>query len=178
MLSLKAVDFISAEGQPIDGLVSVRRPAEAKSPHEHAIVRQAQAFEAIDYVYFRRFEDAEGRHVRSSQLLAYVVDNSRQRRSKDDLAKLHHKLWLQGLAPLIYVAWSASVDVLSCARQPDFWDDRKAEVRYAAAETIKVSMDIGNEAELSKSSPLASSSLASLAIEPVAGSFDAVCLLS
>ncbi len=141
MSSLSALDFFDDENKPIDGLVSVRRPADAKSPHEQAVTRQAQDFEIIDYVFFRRFEDGDGRHARSSQVLAYVVDNSRQKHRKDELAELHHKLWLQGLAPLIYVAWPTSVDILSCARKPDFWNDRTGEPRYSAAEAVEVPAD-------------------------------------
>ena len=141
MLSLRALDFFDRESKPIDGLVSVRWPANAKSPHEQAVIRQAQDFDIIDYVFFRRFEDSNGRHLRSSQILAYVVDNSRNNHTKYELALLHHKLWLQGLAPLIYVAWPTSIDILSCARQPDFWNDRTGEPQYAAAEVVEVPSD-------------------------------------
>lgn len=136
MSSLVGLDFFDSANKPIDGLVSVRRPGTAKSPHEEAIVRHAQEFEIVDHVFFRRFVDGEGRHIRSSQVLAYVVDNSREKHSPDVLAELHHKLWLQGLAPLIYVAWPTRVDVLSCARKPDFWDDGKGECRYEPAERV------------------------------------------
>jgi hypothetical protein len=39
------------------------------------------------------------------------------------LARLHQKLWLHGVAPLVYVAWPTRIDILSCARGPDFWKD-------------------------------------------------------
>lgn len=149
MSSLIGLDFFDTENKPIDGLVSVRRPGAAKSPHEEAIVRHAQEFEIVDHVFFRRFVDGEGRHIRSSQVLAYVVDNSREKHSPEVLAELHHKLWLQGLAPLIYVAWPTRVDVLSCARKPDFWDDRTGECRYKPAERVDLPSDDEEQSPLS-----------------------------
>ncbi|MEA1951937.1 MAG: hypothetical protein U9N87_11165, partial [Planctomycetota bacterium] len=41
--------------------------------------------------------------------------------TEGELARLHSKLWLHGVAPLIYVLWPTRVDILSCARGPDFW---------------------------------------------------------
>ena len=149
MSSLSGLDFFDSESKPIDGLVSVRRPGASKSPHEEAIVRHAQEFEIVDHVFFRRFVDGAGRHMRSSQVLAYVVDNSREKHSPEVLAKLHHKLWLQGLAPLIYVAWPTRVDVLSCARHPEFWDDRKGECRYEPAECVDLSCENAEQSPLS-----------------------------
>lgn len=138
MHSLKLVDFADAENRLLDGLVPVREPARADGPHERAIVLQAAAFQHIDFVFFRRFHDADGNVVRSSQVVAYVVDNSRQRLSEHELANLHHQLWLHGVAPLVYVAWPTRVDILSCARKPDFWEvkDAQAKVRYQPAETL------------------------------------------
>jgi hypothetical protein len=61
--SLSALDFFDSENRPIDGLVSVRRPGDAKSPHEQAVIRQAQDFEIIDYVFFRRVTGAIQTHI-------------------------------------------------------------------------------------------------------------------
>lgn len=141
MSSLSTLDFFDSDGEPIDGLVAVRRPGDGKSPHEQFVLRQAQDFEIIDFVFFRRFEDRNGRHIRSSQVLAYVIDNSRQRHTKEQLVTLHHKLWLQGLAPLIYVAWPTSIDILSCARKPDFWNETTGELRYLEADSVEVPPD-------------------------------------
>lgn len=135
--ALREMDFFDAENKPIDGLVAVRRAGDSKSPHEEAIVRHAQELQGVDYVFFRRFCDAEGRHLRASQVLAYVVDNSREEHSPKVLADLHHKLWLEGLAALIYVSWPTRVDILSCARKPDFWNERKGECQYIAAECVR-----------------------------------------
>lgn len=135
------VDLVNENAKPIDGLVSVRNFEAAEGPHEQAILKQAAAFRfdlpegthkhAIDHVLFRRFKDAEGKHVWSSQVAAYVVDNSDQRLGEDELANLHHKLWLHGVAPLIYVAWPTRIDILSCAREPDFWEEGFARYRQA-----------------------------------------------
>ncbi len=139
MRSLELVELVDAENNPFDGLVSVHRLASAASPHERAILSQAATFVHVDYVFFRRFKDAEGRGVRSSQVAAYVVDNSQQRLTEDELAKLHHKLWLHGVAPLVYVAWPTRIDILSCARKPDFWDPSAEEgvARYRHAARIE-----------------------------------------
>jgi hypothetical protein len=137
--SLESVDFFDSNDRPLDGLVSVRdHKSEELGPHEYAILLQAASFEHIDFVFFRRFKDESGKDVRSSQVAAYVVDNSQSRLTKDDLASLHHKLWLHGVAPLIYVAWPTQIDILSCARKPDFWDSSgdEGKARYRPAEQI------------------------------------------
>ena len=79
MRSLELVQFVNAENEPTDGLVSVRKPELVASPYERAILLQAAIFKHIDYVFFRRFRDAEGHELRSPQVLAYVVDNSTQK---------------------------------------------------------------------------------------------------
>ena len=135
MLSLELVDLVDAKNEPVDGLVSVHSPASAEGPHERAILLQAETFKHIDYVFFRLFKDAEGNDIRSSQVAAYVVDNSQQRLTEEELAKLHHMLWLHGVAPLVYVAWPTRIDILSCARKPDFWEEGVA--RYRAADHIE-----------------------------------------
>lgn len=139
MRSLELVELVDAENKPIDGLVSVHEPASAVSPHERAILLQAQSFNHVDYVFFRRFKTAEGNEFRSSQVAAYVVDNSQQQLTEEKLAELHHKLWLHGIAPLVYVAWPTRIDILSCAREPDFWDASgdKGVARYHPAAGIE-----------------------------------------
>jgi N-6 DNA Methylase len=130
--SLELVDLLDSNNKPVDGLASVRELSSAEDFHESAILLQAATFKHIDYVFFRRFKDSNGRHVRSSQVAAYVVDNSQQRQTEEELATLHHKLWLHGVAPLIYVAWPTRIDILSCARKPDFWDNGVTRYREAA----------------------------------------------
>lgn len=95
---------------------------------EEAAVRQARAIGGIDYIFFRRFDDG-----RSSQVAAYVIDNDRSRLAEDKLAEIHWQLWLHGSAPLLYVGWRTRVDVLSCARGPDFWENGARCYRPAAS---------------------------------------------
>lgn len=85
MSLLKIVDFVDSKGRRLDGLVSVKAHKEARSSHERAVLEEASRFEHIDYVYFRRFSDVEGGGKRSSQIAAYVVDNSKQRLTADVL---------------------------------------------------------------------------------------------
>src|SRR5205085_11041861 len=86
-------------------------------------------FQSIDFIFFRRFADG-----RSSQVAAYVVDNSSQKLNEAAIATLHWQLWLHGTAPLLYITWPSKVDVLACARGPDFW--QADECKYAPVETI------------------------------------------
>lgn len=138
MHSLEYVDLVDAKNRPIDGLVAVRDAASTDRPHERAILIQAATFEHVDHVFFRRFNDG-----RSSQVAAFVVDNSKQRLSEPELAQLHHKLWLHGIAPLVYVAWPTRIDILSCARKPDFWTEQGT-VEYKPAEKIKTAADVSD----------------------------------
>ncbi len=137
-ITLQAVDLIRPDGKLSEGLVPVRKPVRDLDIAEKAVVFDAEAFKHIDYVFFRRFSDG-----RSSQVAAYVVDNSDERLDEKALAKLHLQVWLQGTTPLLYVTWPGRVDVLSCARGPDFWD--RNEERYNPAETLEIAGKISNE---------------------------------
>jgi len=128
---LALVDLVDDRNKTIDGLVPVSTPQDAEGSHERAVVEQAASFHHVDYVFFRRFKHTDRVHVRSSQITAYVVDNSKQKLTEAQLAELHRNLWLHGIAPLVYVAWPTRVDILSCARKPDFWVSNKAEYRPA-----------------------------------------------
>ncbi len=136
---LGAVGLDPTSGDTLDGLVSVRHPPAELRVDEAALVRSAQEFnpefKPIDYIFFRRFDDA-----RSSQPAAFVIDNTTERLSESQLAKTHHDLWLYGVAPLVYVAWPTRIDVLSCARGPDFWNDGQR--RYSPAEQLEVASRI------------------------------------
>jgi type I restriction-modification system DNA methylase subunit len=132
--SLQFVDFLNANGKPTPGLVPVNPERSGSQPDgisEMAVIHDAQFFDRIDYVFFRRFTDG-----RSSQVAAYVVDNSNEKLSKDHLAELHSKVWLQGLAPLLYVSRPSQVDVLTCARKPDFLTDGDEKYEYNPIDTI------------------------------------------
>lgn len=132
---LGAVGLDPTSDETLDGLVPVRRPPAELPVDEAALVRTAQEFnpesKAIDYVFFRRFDDG-----RSSQPAAFVIDNRSERLTESQLAETHHDLWLFGVAPLVYVAWPTRIDILSCARGPDFWNDGRR--RYSPAEQLEV----------------------------------------
>jgi hypothetical protein len=137
--SLKLVDFVGSDGKYIPGLVPLRAAAEASFRiDERAAVLYAETFKDLDYVFFRRFTDG-----RSSQILAYVVDNSDERLNEKALAELHLKLWLHGAAPLLYIAWPGRIDILTCAAGPVFWRDE--ECHYTPVDTIKAASEITGE---------------------------------
>jgi len=123
--SLNVVDISPS----LHGLVPVRGQRDRTRVDEEAAVREAAALGDIDYVFFRRFGDG-----RSSQVAAYVIDNSADRFGEAELAQVHRRVWLNGVAPLLYVGWETRVDVLSCARKPDFWKNNQC--AYEPAERI------------------------------------------
>jgi len=132
---LGEVGLDPASSNTLDGLVSVRRPPMDLRVDETAFVRGVQAFADVDYIFFRRFDDA-----RSSQPAAIVIDNTAEQLTEDALAKTHHDLWLLGVAPLIYIAWPTRIDILSCARGPDFWSN--GDRQYSPAETLEVASQV------------------------------------
>ena len=142
------IDFIKA-AKSAPGLVSLRDDIRANlAVEERAAIHEATAFQHIDYIYFRRFSDS-----RSSQIAAYIIDNSDNHLDEKALASLHWKVWLYGLTPLIYVTWPSRIDILSCVRGPDFWKSDSQEVRYHPAKTVETeALKTGAEvsAELSK----------------------------
>ena len=144
--SLQLFDFIDSYGKPTPGLVPIHLASKTEmSIGEQAAVRDAATFEHIDYIFFRRFSDG-----RSSQIAAYVIDNTSHRLDEKALAKLHRQVWLYGMAPLLYVAWPSRIDVLSCARGPDFWKAENEEYLYKPAksfelEALKTASEISGE---------------------------------
>ena len=139
---LQSVDFIRADGKLSSGLVSVKGSIAKKlTVDEQSVVVEAKTFKRfktendipiIDYVFFRRFSDG-----RSSQVAAYVVDNSDDKLDKKTLSELHRQVWLQGTTPLLYIAGASQIDILACAREPDFWDKDKQECKYNPAKIFK-----------------------------------------
>ena len=130
---LQLIDFISPDGNPTSGLVPVRSADKMDlSIDEKTAIFDATSFKEIDFVFFRRFSDG-----RSSQILAYVVDNSDRRLDEKALTVLHLRIWLQGATPLFYVAWPSRIDVLSCARGPDFYKSEDKEFQYNPAKKIE-----------------------------------------
>ena len=130
---LESLQFSTTGSVP--GLVLVLGDAPSQRIEEQHARRQAAEIGGIDYIFFRRFEDG-----RSSQAAACVIDNTDEHLSPHDLASIHQKLWLNGLSPLLYVGWETRVDVLSCARGPDFWKD--STIGYEPAETIELTRQI------------------------------------
>ncbi|MHB0945637.1 MAG: HsdM family class I SAM-dependent methyltransferase [Sedimentisphaerales bacterium] len=125
------MDFVRPDGKYTPGLVSVRDQNVIKSLSidEQAVVFEARSFKRIDFVFFRRFSDS-----RSSQVAAYIVDNSGNKLDNSTLAALHHQVWLQGTSPLLYIAGVSQVDILACARGPDFWNKNKQQCQYKPLE--------------------------------------------
>jgi len=144
-IALQSVDFIRADGKLAAGLVRVHKRSGARATlniDEQAALIDAESFERIDFVYFRRFSDG-----RSSQVAAYVVDNSDEGLDEGVLARLHQQVWLQGKAPLLYVGWPSRVDVLACVREPDFWNKETESCRYNPAEKLDI---LGTAGEISR----------------------------
>lgn len=129
--SLAVLGLMPTPDDPSSGLVPIRGRKARLPIDEEAAMLDAAAIKGLDYVYFRRFNDG-----RSSQVAAYVVDNEKELLSEDELAKLHKEVWLHGTAPLLYVGWQTRVDVLSCARGPDFWKNNQC--HYGPAVKIPV----------------------------------------
>jgi len=132
--SLQSVDFIRSDGKPAPGLITIRGPDTMDlSIDEQAAVFDARSFNHVDFVFFRRFSDG-----RSSQISAYVIDNSDERLDEKTLSELHMKVWLHGTAPLLYVAWPSRIDVLTCARGPDFWKVEGEQCQYNPVKRFEV----------------------------------------
>lgn len=142
--TLASIGLAPGSREAADGLVSVRRPPADLRVDEAAFVRSAQVFRVakgeeehnvIDYVFFRRFDDGC-----ASQPAAFVIDNTSEQFTEDELAETHHSLWLHGVAPLIYIAWPTRIDILSCVREPDFW--KEGERHYSPAEQLDVASNV------------------------------------
>ncbi|WP_089725284.1 HsdM family class I SAM-dependent methyltransferase [Candidatus Thiosymbion oneisti] len=131
--SLRLVDFTDGDGDPTTGLVPVGSASNTLNleTDEKVALFEAELFEHIGFVFFRRFSDG-----RSSQISAYVVDNSDEHLNEKELAELHLKVWLHGTAPLLYIAWPSRIDVLTCARGPDFWESDAKECQYNPVDKI------------------------------------------
>jgi hypothetical protein len=144
---LQQLCLAPADGKALlSGLVSAKDESlPPQSISEHVVRREARLLGnpqqesgiGIDYIFFRRFSDG-----RSPLVAAYVVDNSSGRCSREDIAELHRRVWLNGTAPLLYVEWPTQVDVLRCATGPDFWDSRTGTIVYKTGESIETASGI------------------------------------
>ncbi len=140
---LQTVDFASPSGDHHPSLLPTARPTAAANPREGGILLEAARIKEVDYVFFRRFSD-----LRTSEPAAYVVDNTDEHLSCDEVADLHNTFWVQGLAPLVYVVWPTRLDILTCARGPDFWQGNRS--RYNPAATIATATQANAELEKAK----------------------------
>lgn len=105
---------------------------------EQVAIRQANQFSpAVNYIFFRRFSDG-----RSSQVAAYVVDNSNESYSQEELRQLHHNVWLSGSTPLLYIGWNDRVEILTCAAGKSITQSK--EWKYSPSETIRNISDISD----------------------------------
>src|SRR5665213_2097864 len=131
--ALESLQFTSSSGLP--GLIAVKGDLILGRIEEQYAIRQAASIDGIDYVFFRRFSDG-----RSSQAAACIIDNSDDHLTEIQLAEIHRKLWFNGFSPLLYVGWQTRVDVLSCARGPDFWKD--SGIEYGPADRVEVARQV------------------------------------
>jgi len=133
---LQSAGFIRDDGKLTTGLVPVKKNIDKKlAIDEQAIIFEANSFKHIDFVFFRRFTDG-----RSSQVAAYVVDNTEGKLNKNTLSELHHQVWLQGTAPLLYITGASQIDILACAREPDFWNKNTQTPEYKPAKTLQMDL--------------------------------------
>lgn len=152
---LQELDLEPVEGKVrLSGLVSVKNDtlppahiAERVALHEVRLLYRIKERNGhpIDYIFFRRFADG-----RSPRVAAYVVDNAGETLTREDLAQLHRKVWLNGSAPLLYVEWKSRVDILRCAAGPEFWNQRREVCEYHAADSIEDAAAISRERHLQK----------------------------
>lgn len=144
---LQLFDFVRPDAELSPGLIPVHGSDAQRqnlSVDERAAILEAESFNRVDFVFFRRFTDG-----RSSQIAAYVVDNCSEQLSQASLADLHRQVWLQGRAPLLYIAWPSRVDVLTCARGPVFWNERHKNCQYTRAKIFELEA-IESAAEISR----------------------------
>ena len=92
--ALQAVGFAPQPGHSTPGLVKLGEHRAKLSVDEEVAAQQAEFVGDIDYIFFRRFSDG-----RSSQVAAYVIDNSDRGYTREQLAEIHRKVWLQGGPP-------------------------------------------------------------------------------
>jgi len=122
-----------------DGLVRIEENPTCNSLAEKRIIQETlKISKDIDFIFFRRFTKDD---VRTSQAVAYIIDNSSGKLSNDMLGKLHHTLWLNGTVPLLYINNNTSVDILSCAAEPasktaSSWKYKPLEIILSNAENI------------------------------------------
>ena len=123
-----------------DGLVQVSEKLSHNIPlAEKRIVQETlKISKNIDFVFFRRFIQGD---VRTSQAVAYIIDNSSGKLSREELARLHRTLWLNGTVPLLYIDNDDSVDILSCiaeavSKKANSWNYKPLDSILSSAQNI------------------------------------------
>ena len=101
----------------IDGLIPVSEnlPDDIPLAEKRIIHQTLKISEYIDFIFFRRFSKND---VRTSQAVAYIIDNSTRKLTYEAIARLHHTLWLNGTVPLLYIDYDEKVDIFSCSAEP------------------------------------------------------------
>src|ERR1035438_7340768 len=85
--ALNAVGFSQQPGFSTPGLVKLGNRRAKLSVDEELAAQQAEFVGDIDCIFFRRFSDG-----RSSQVAAYVIDNSDDRHTQSQLAEIHRRV--------------------------------------------------------------------------------------
>lgn len=136
---MHALDLVhmSEKTAPPGMLVRVSEvPAPGLGIDEQVAVRAAFFLDPKPtHILFRRFSDG-----RSSQIAAYVVDNSICGYSKEQIAKLHHNVWLSGITPLLYVGDMQRVALYTCAAAAQY--DKQKHWQSSPIEALSVSKEI------------------------------------
>ena len=117
-------------------LVSLCQPVALERMEEQEAVFQARRIGggSVSALLFRRFSDG-----RASQVAAYVIDNESGQWSDEQIAAIHHKVWLHGEVPLLYVDGRTEVALFSCMGRPTFWQGGRAV--YCPAETLREGLE-------------------------------------
>lgn len=124
---------MSASSRQESGLLSVNSKIQDHSANEVIALLSAQECKA-DYVYFRKFTDG-----RPPLPQVYIYDNTKNRFTDNlEIAALHRKVWNRGEAPLMYVINKTSVNIYSCARAPDFFNNKNGKLQHSPAETLEL----------------------------------------
>ena len=132
--------YMSEETAPSGMLVRVLKEPDSNLPIDEQIALRTAFF--LDpqptHILFRRFSDG-----RSSQIAAYVVDNSICGYTREQVAKLHHNVWLSGITPLLYVGDRQEVALYACAGAAQY--DKQKNWESTPIETLSVARGIEHE---------------------------------
>lgn len=132
--------YMGEQTAPSGMLVRVLKEPDSSLPIDEQIALRTAFF--LDpqptHILFRRFSDG-----RSSQIAAYVVDNSICGYTREQVSKLHHNVWLSGITPLLYVGDWQEVTLYACAAAAQY--DKQKNWKSTPIETLLVARGIENE---------------------------------